>query len=268
MVYLTSGCTIKQVAIKLKVSKSFVERTLQKTLDNIQAPLKQFFPANQTNIQCELTFENHPEAFCIVDASPVFIRRPAKHQTEYYSEKYKRHCVKVQACLTPDGQCVHLSKVYRGRTHDKAIFDSSALADFLVYHAPGSDAPRHRIIIADLRYVGITRSCPNALLLHKKEIGWQLTADQKQENQFLSRGEILIENFFGRWKTLFGVCHEAYRGDLKSLSRIIRATIAMTNWYICRHPLRRANEELVEESDSEHGGPTRELDQRSSSNDE
>jgi hypothetical protein len=59
------------------------------------------------------------------------------------------------------------------------------------------------------------------------------------------------------------VCHEAYGGDLKSLSKIIRATIAMTNWYIRRHPLGRPNEELVEEFDSEHGGPARELDQQS-----
>jgi hypothetical protein len=150
MVYRTSGYTLKKVAMSLNVSKSFVERTLQKTVDNIQVPLEQFFSANQANIQCELTFENHHEVFCIVDASPVLIRRPARHQIEYYSGKYKRHCVKIQAGLTPDGQCVHLSKVYRGRTHDKAIFDSSGLADFLVYRAPGSDAPRHRIIIADL----------------------------------------------------------------------------------------------------------------------
>jgi hypothetical protein len=106
------------------------------------------------------------------------------------------------------------------------------------------------------------------LLPHKKVAGGQLTADQKRENQILSRDRILIENFFGRWKTLFGVCHELYRGGLKSLSKIVRATIAMTNWYIRRRPLRRPNEELVEEPDSEHGGPARELDQQSSSNDE
>jgi hypothetical protein len=40
MVYLTSGRPIKQVAMSLNVSKSFVERTLQKTLDNIQVPLE------------------------------------------------------------------------------------------------------------------------------------------------------------------------------------------------------------------------------------
>jgi hypothetical protein len=204
MVHLTSGCMIKQVAMSLNVSKSFVWRTLQKTLDNIQVPLEQFFPANQANIQCELTFENHPEVFCIVDTSPAFIQRPARHQTDCYSGKYKRHYVKVQACLTPDGQCVPLAKVYRGRTHDKAIFDSSGLADFLIYRAPGSDAPHHRIIIADLGYVGITHPCPNALLPHEKLAGGQLTADQKRENQILSRDRILIENCFGQWKTGLG----------------------------------------------------------------
>jgi hypothetical protein len=98
--------------------------------------------------------------------------------------------------------------------------------------------------------------------------GGQLTAHQNRENQILSRDRILIENFVGRRKKLFGAGHEAYRGDLRSLSKIIRATIAMTNWYIRRHPLRRPKEERVEESDSKHGGPTRELHQQSSSNDE
>jgi hypothetical protein len=70
MVYLTSRCTITKVAMSLNVSKSFVERTLQETLNNIQVPLEQFFPVNQANIQYELTFENHSGAFCIVDASP------------------------------------------------------------------------------------------------------------------------------------------------------------------------------------------------------
>jgi hypothetical protein len=74
-----------------------------------------------------------------------------------------------------------ISKVDRGQTHDKTIFDSSGLADFLIYRAPGSDASRHRIITADLGYFGITRLCPNALLPHKKATGWQVTADQKRE---------------------------------------------------------------------------------------
>jgi hypothetical protein len=36
----------------------------------------------------------------------------------------------------------------------------------------------------------------------------------------------------------------------------------MTNWYIRRHSLRRPNEEVIEESDSEHGGLARETNSR------
>jgi hypothetical protein len=41
--------------------------------------------------------------------------------------------VKVKALVTPDGQCIQLSRVYRGATHDTAIFDSSEVAQFLTY---------------------------------------------------------------------------------------------------------------------------------------
>jgi hypothetical protein len=265
MVFLTSGCTLTQMGSGLGVSRALITRVVHQTLDDVQAPLEQFFPATQADIQCEATFDNHPDAFGIVDASPIFIQRPTKHQDEYYSGKFKRHCVKVQACITPDGQCVHLSKVYRGRTHDKAMFDHSGLAEFLLFHPPGSDAPRHQIIIGDLGYLGINRTCPGALLPHKKPAHGRLTPEQKHENQILSRDRILIENFFGRWKMLFGVCHEVYRGDLKLLSKVVRVTIAITNWYLRLHPLRQGDAERIDESDG--AGPARELDSSSSSSD-
>jgi hypothetical protein len=81
----------------------------------------------------------------------------------------------------------------------------------------------------------------------------------------------LVENFFGRWKSLFGVCQGRYRGSLKQLGRIIRLTIMMTSWYIQRHPLRRRDEERVDESsveDEVRASPVIDLDAPSSSNGE
>jgi hypothetical protein len=46
---------------------------------------------------------------------------------------------------------------------------------------------------------------------------------------------ILIKNFFGRWKSLFGIVHGTYRGGLRYLRRIIRSTVLMTNSYIAGH---------------------------------
>jgi hypothetical protein len=67
----------------------------------------------------------------------------------------------------------------------------------------------------------------------------ELTFDQKGDNRILSRDRIIVENFFGRWKTSFGICHEVYRGEIKLLGTIIRITIAITNWHIRQHPLLR-----------------------------
>jgi hypothetical protein len=60
---------------------------------------------------------------------------------------------------------------------------------------------------------------------------------------------------------IFGICHEVYRGELRMLGKIVLVTIAMTNWHIRRHPLRRPDGELVEQSDSDHAGEEWELDE-------
>jgi hypothetical protein len=170
----------------------------------------------------------------------------------------------VQALVTPDGQCIRCSNVYRGRTHDKAIFDKSGVADFLSYEE--NHQMRQKVIMGDLGYVGIARTCPNAVLPHKRARGGVLSDQQKSDHRTLSRDRILVENFFGRWKSLFGICGGKYRGDLKLLSQIIRSTIAMTNWYVGKHPLRRSHdEERIAETSSESGeiGEARELDDAS-----
>jgi hypothetical protein len=47
-----------------------------------------------------------------------------------------------------------------------------------------------------------------------------------------------VQNFFGRWKTLFGICQEVYRREIKLLGTIVRITITITNWYTCHRLLR------------------------------
>jgi hypothetical protein len=102
-------------------------------------------------------FPHYAHVFAAVDASPIFINRPFGHQDHYYSGQYMRHCVKVQALVTADGQCVHLSRVYRGATHDKAIFDRSEVARFPTYQDERGRI-QHKPIMSDLAYIGITRT--------------------------------------------------------------------------------------------------------------
>jgi hypothetical protein len=162
-------------------------------------------PREDAALRCVEKFEEFTDADAIADASPVFISRPRRNQHHYYSGEYKRHCVKVQVLILPDGQCIHLSKVYRGRTHDKAIFDSSRVANVLSFRRRNSVT--HYPILADLGYLGITRTCPMAILPYKRQPGRELGEAQKEHNRKLSRDRILVENCFGRWKSIFGIGH-------------------------------------------------------------
>jgi hypothetical protein len=124
---------------------------------------------------------------------------------------------------------------------------------------------RSKLVMGNMGYLGIARSGVMALLPHKRGKGRDLTNNQKKENR------ILVENFFSRWKSLFGVCHGRYRGGRKQLGQIIRLTIMMTSWYIQRHPLRRRDDETVDESSDEdevRAAHVIDLDAPSSSNGE
>jgi hypothetical protein len=96
-------------------------------------------------------------------------------------------------------------------------------------------------------------------LLQERLADEELTSESKRYDQILSGDHILAEDFFRTWKTLFGICQNIFLGDTKLLSTIVRVTTAITNWYIRNHPLRRLNDELIDESSS-----NRELDGSSS----
>jgi hypothetical protein len=91
---------------------------------------------------------------------------------------------------------------------------------------------RQRAIMGNLGYLGIPPTRPKAILPHKRPPHGQLTERQKEVNRHLSRGRILMENFFGRWKALFNICHGVYRANLKELGKVMRLTLALTNWHI------------------------------------
>jgi hypothetical protein len=50
MIYLTSESTIKKIAVNLNVNQTSVERTIQRTLDEIQEPLDALFPGSEADV--------------------------------------------------------------------------------------------------------------------------------------------------------------------------------------------------------------------------
>jgi hypothetical protein len=112
IICLTSRSTIKRTALSLNLSRELTMPPIQRTLRSIKESLHRFVPSTSPEVRCDYTFDNHREVFGVMDASPVFIQRPTWHQEDYHSGKSRRHCVKSQALVTADGQCVHLLKVY------------------------------------------------------------------------------------------------------------------------------------------------------------
>jgi hypothetical protein len=96
LLYLTSGLTFKHLARELEASESLVFRIVSRALGNLQDPIREAMPKNLDECPEPIRhFAGFPQAFDIVDASPIYIRRPIRNQRKYYSGKFKRHCIKI-----------------------------------------------------------------------------------------------------------------------------------------------------------------------------
>ena len=99
----------------------------------------------------------------------------------------------------------------------------------------------HHHILTDLRYQGSQNDYPEIIFPHKKPRGGILTNEQKNFNGRLSSDRIIVENYFGRMKLLFGCIHVKFRSNLNLLDDLIPLLIAFTNYNIKKHPLRNDN---------------------------
>jgi hypothetical protein len=113
----------------------FEWRVVHFCLDRIGQPfLTCFVPFNDCeDVHPVHAFDEHLHAFAAVDASVIPINRLKVDRQDHYSGKNTRHWVTIQALVNEDGQCLDLSNVDRGKTHDKALFDRSRVVEFLTY---------------------------------------------------------------------------------------------------------------------------------------
>src|SRR5712692_713873 len=107
-----------------------------------------------------------------VDSTEQEIPRPknAKKRKTHFSGKKKRHTVKTQLIVNGKGAIVHKTRHARVRRHDYGIFKQNRP------ELPPGVRPG-----VDLGYYGIQNDYPelNAWIPYKKEIGKELTEEQK-----------------------------------------------------------------------------------------
>lgn len=60
--------------------------------------------------------------YLILDATEQPVQRPKRGQKKYYSGKKRKHTLKTQYFVGPDGMIYAVSNTYPGRTHDFRIY--------------------------------------------------------------------------------------------------------------------------------------------------
>ena len=171
-----------------------------------------------------------PNVAAIVDATEQPTQRPQDPdaQKTYYSGKKKRHTLKTQVVVGPDGTLMGHSETVPGAKHDKPLYDESGVSDRL---------DDDEAMMGDKGYQGIQHD-GLAVLPDKKPKGGELTAEQKARNRRISHYRIVVENTICQLKT-FRVLAHVYRHARESHSDVFAIVAALVNRRIRRRPLRQ-----------------------------
>lgn len=192
--YLKSGALQEVHALNFSITQSkaniyihFFTKILQQCLKrNMYAPLRQGVSLKKKLSELMVTH-------CYVDGTEREIPRSTDYETqkEYYSGKTKRHTVKNNIVSDNQGNILHMSDTYSGKTHDKKILDESALS-----------FNKNSIIYLDTGFKGFKAQDGITIMPTKKKKGKDLTVEEKQENTKIASDRVRNEHAIGGIKRL------------------------------------------------------------------
>jgi len=100
------------------------------------------------------------------------------------------------------GEVLYLSPTYGGSVHDKKICDLEQVT-FL----------KQARILVDLGFMGLSSTVAQIIQPHKKKKNHELTAEQEQANQWISKIRVKVEHIIASIK-IFRKVKEKFRGRL------------------------------------------------------
>jgi len=233
MIWLRIYPTYEVLGFIFDLDKSNICRNLKGVLgvlneqlgDEIEWPNK-----SQRKRKMDQFMQEFPDVAAIVDATEQPTQRPQDpaKQKSYYSGKKKRHTLKTQVVVGPDGELMGYSETVPGAKHDKPLYDESGVSDRL---------DEDEAMMGDKGYQGIQKD-RLAVLPDKKPKGRELTDDQNARNRRISHYRIVVENTICQLKT-FRVLAHVYRHARESHSDVFAIVAALVNRRIRRRPLRQ-----------------------------
>lgn len=168
-------------------------------------------------------FAAFPAVRLVLDAKEQPFRRPDgwDNQKAFYSGKRKRHTLKYQVGVTPDGRVGSVSVSVPGSVHDLTLLRGSGLLDGLA----DGDA-----VMVDKGYVGVGKDRPGlgVVIPHKAPRGGSLSDDQKRYNRRVSRRRVLVEHGFAQFSR-FQVLRQCFRSVLGRHTRVVRVVALLVD---------------------------------------
>ena len=153
--------------------------------------------------------------------------------------------------MGPDGRARFASEPFPGSVHDMRIFKIN-LTDHLsrLEKTHGElaesddlttdDLDEHQMwaAVMDKGYEGARRH--GRFLTPKKSSARRvLDHDDKRRNKKLEATRVIVENYFGRMKTLWGAMEQTYRLRDSMYGPYVRMCVGLTNYHISLMPLRK-----------------------------
>lgn len=233
MIWLRIYPTYDVLGFLFDLDKSNIGRNLQGILAVLQQELGdeiQWPDESQRKRKLTQFMHDFPDVVAIVDATEQPTQRPKDEATQkmYYSGKKKRHTLKTQIVVAPDGELMAVSQTVPGSRHDKKVYDESGVGDKL-----NDD----EAMMGDSGFQGIQHQ-HRAVLPHKKPKGGELTQEQKDHNRRMSQIRVVVEHTIAQIK-IFRVTAAIYRHAREDHNAIFQIVAALINRRIRRHPLRR-----------------------------
>jgi hypothetical protein len=233
MIWLRVYPTYEVLGFIFDLNKSNICRNLKGVLTELRERLgdEVAWPDQERRKQkMDRFMQEFPEVAAIVDATEQPTQRPkdAEAQKDHYSGKKRRHTLKTQVVVAPDGEIMGHSATVPGAKHDKQLYDESGVNERL-----NDD----EAVMGDSGFQGIQKD-HRAVLPDKKPKGGALTDAQKARNRRLSHYRIVVENTICQLKT-FRVLAHVYRHARTSHSNVFAIVAVLVNRRIRCHPLRQ-----------------------------
>ena len=249
--YLNTGGKIREICHMFQCSSATFHRNCNETCDLIYPVIKSLIPQSTTGTARR--FANFPNAVgaCDVCFIPIVRSRDYDEQKKYYSGKHKQHGFKLQAIVNADGICISTYYEQYGSVHDLVVFKNSSklkMLEVVEGTDSGTSFVTHHPVLFDRGYTGVQKTFQEAVVAIRRVKGKELTKRQEEINDKIKEDRIIVENFFGRLKTLWGIVVNPMRMNIDLAMKIAEVCVALTNFHIKFNPLRA---EMVAEEPSE-----------------